>query len=53
MHEQLHKATESELIQVWFPGYHTNIGGGNSDLLKNKEVDYERKSSSILFSGWQ
>lgn len=27
---------QSELLQVWFPGVHINIGGGSSDTLKNE-----------------
>ena len=42
MREEL-KGSNSELLQVWFPGYHINIGGGSDDLLKKKEGDFERK----------
>ena len=33
----------SKLVQVWFPGVHINIGGGNDDLLKKRRGDFERK----------
>lgn len=36
------------LKQVWFPGYHVNIGGGSSNTLKN-EGDME-EMSNIVFS---
>jgi len=48
MHEEL-KDHKSELVQVWFPGVHINIGGGNDDLLKDKLGDFERRPS-LLFS---
>jgi hypothetical protein len=35
--------TESELLQVWFPGVHINIGGGSDDLLHEWKGDFERK----------
>lgn len=34
----------SELLQVWFPGVHINIGGGSSDSLEDKG-DLEGKLS--------
>jgi hypothetical protein len=37
-----------ELKQVWFPGYHINVGGGSSDTLHN-ESDME-EMSNIAFS---
>ncbi|KAI2686209.1 hypothetical protein CBS147317_2348 [Penicillium roqueforti] len=42
---QLHPRT---LTQVWFPGYHINIGGGSSETLKD-EGDME-EMSNITFS---
>jgi hypothetical protein len=42
MHEQL-RDSKSELLQVWFPGVHINIGGGNDDLLTDKKSDFERE----------
>lgn len=36
----------SELLQVWFPGVHINVGGGSSDTLKN-EGDLEGKNLSL------
>ncbi|KAI0390447.1 hypothetical protein F5Y17DRAFT_461757 [Xylariaceae sp. FL0594] len=47
MHEEL-KGADSELVQVWFPGYHINIGGGSDDLLKKKEGDFEQISMITL-----
>ncbi|OCL02810.1 hypothetical protein AOQ84DRAFT_303965 [Glonium stellatum] len=32
----------SELLQVWFPGVHINIGGGSDDLLNKAEGDHEQ-----------
>lgn len=26
----------TELLQVWFPGVHINVGGGSNDTLKNE-----------------
>ncbi|OJJ49996.1 hypothetical protein ASPZODRAFT_139334 [Penicilliopsis zonata CBS 506.65] len=37
----------SKLIQVWFPGYHINVGGGSSETLKGKG-DMEEMSSIAL-----
>jgi hypothetical protein len=37
-----------ELKQVWFPGYHVNIGGGSSDTLLN--VGDMEEMSNITFS---
>lgn len=45
MHEQL-RDNRSELLQVWFPGVHINIGGGNDDPLTDKKSDFERESAS-------
>lgn len=33
---QEYSKPQSELLQVWFPGVHINIGGGSSDTLDNK-----------------
>ncbi|KAJ1330881.1 DUF2235 domain-containing protein [Microdochium nivale] len=33
---------ESNLDQVWFPGYHCNIGGGDSDALETRKGDLEQ-----------
>ncbi|KAH8203035.1 hypothetical protein TruAng_002763 [Truncatella angustata] len=41
MYEAL-KGTDSELLQVWFPGYHINIGGGSDDPLDEREGDFEQ-----------
>ena len=38
----------SELKQVWFPGYHVNIGGGSSDTLDN--VGDMEEMSNITYS---
>lgn len=27
---------QTELLQVWFPGVHINVGGGSNDTLKNE-----------------
>ncbi len=27
------KDSDSDILQVWFPGVHINIGGGSDDLL--------------------
>ena len=32
-----------ELRQVWFPGFHINIGGGSDDGLKEMKGDLEGK----------
>lgn len=42
MYKQL-RDNKSELLQVWFPGVHINIGGGNDDLLTDKKGDFERE----------
>ncbi|KAK8039076.1 hypothetical protein PG993_007487 [Apiospora rasikravindrae] len=46
MYEQLEgtnsKGTNSELLQVWFPGVHINVGGGSDDLLKDCKGDFEQ-----------
>ncbi|PYH45897.1 T6SS phospholipase effector Tle1-like catalytic domain-containing protein [Aspergillus saccharolyticus JOP 1030-1] len=36
-----------KLTQVWFPGYHINVGGGSSDTLKN-EGDLEEMSNIVF-----
>ncbi|KAK1758786.1 hypothetical protein QBC47DRAFT_449552 [Echria macrotheca] len=41
MHDEL-KGHKSELVQVWFPGVHINVGGGSDDLLKDKRGDFEQ-----------
>ncbi|UPK99608.1 hypothetical protein LCI18_010543 [Fusarium solani-melongenae] len=41
MYKQL-RDNKSELLQVWFPGVHINIGGGNDDLLTDKKGDFEQ-----------
>lgn len=38
----------SELKQVWFPGYHVNIGGGDTETLQN--IGDMEEMSSITFS---
>ncbi|KAJ5945501.1 hypothetical protein N7454_002340 [Penicillium verhagenii] len=38
----------SKLTQVWFPGYHVNIGGGDSETLDNVG-DMEEMSSITFF----
>jgi hypothetical protein len=38
----------SELLQVWFPGVHINIGGGSSDTLAEKG-DLEGESSCLPY----
>jgi hypothetical protein len=38
----------SELKQVWFPGYHVNIGGGNTETLQN--IGDMEEMSSITFA---
>ncbi|KAJ5960943.1 uncharacterized protein N7479_008093 [Penicillium vulpinum] len=43
-----HQHHPRTLRQVWFPGYHVNIGGGSSDTLLN-EGDME-EMSNITFS---
>lgn len=38
------KETDSDLLQVWFPGVHINIGGGSDDLLSEAlKGDFERE----------
>ncbi|KAF5517814.1 Uncharacterized protein CGCA056_v011300 [Colletotrichum aenigma] len=36
------KGSSSELIQVWFPGVHINVGGGNPNILAGDESDFEQ-----------
>ncbi|KAK2036555.1 hypothetical protein LZ31DRAFT_601190 [Colletotrichum somersetense] len=36
------KHKKPELKQVWFPGTHTNIGGGNPGILLGLPYDYEQ-----------
>ncbi|CAG8264261.1 unnamed protein product [Penicillium salamii] len=43
-----HRNHPRTLRQVWFPGYHVNIGGGSDDSLRN-EGDME-EMSSITFA---
>jgi hypothetical protein len=43
------QGTKSDLLQVWFPGVHINIGGGSDDIVKGTlQGDFERK---YLFDG--
>ncbi|KXJ94960.1 hypothetical protein Micbo1qcDRAFT_230335 [Microdochium bolleyi] len=49
MHEHINgigseysKGMDSQLLQVWFPGVHINVGGGNEDVLKEKKSDLEQ-----------
>lgn len=44
MHEELgdHRP---KLLQVWFPGVHINIGGGNDDIITERKGDFERESN--------
>ncbi|KAH7034650.1 uncharacterized protein B0I36DRAFT_381542 [Microdochium trichocladiopsis] len=39
---------DSDLLQVWFPGVHVNIGGGSTDMLKDKKGDFEQLSTITL-----
>lgn len=41
MYDEL-KGSDSELLQVWFPGYHINIGGGDDDPLMDRKGDFEQ-----------
>ncbi|KAI8625509.1 hypothetical protein F5Y19DRAFT_450302 [Xylariaceae sp. FL1651] len=41
MYEML-KGLDSELLQVWFPGVHINIGGGSDDILQEWKSDFEQ-----------
>ncbi|KAK8025777.1 hypothetical protein PG990_003600 [Apiospora arundinis] len=41
MYDELHD-TDSELLQVWFPGVHINVGGGSDDLLTDWKGDFEQ-----------
>lgn len=50
MAEEL-KGAKSNLLQVWFPGVHINVGGGSDDLLKDKKGDFERKSAHCSAQG--
>lgn len=36
------RGAKSELLQVWFPGMHINIGGGSDDLLRDRKGDFEQ-----------
>jgi hypothetical protein len=49
MHEQL-RDSKSDLLQVWFPGVHINIGGGNDDPLTDKKSDFEQ--IALISYGW-
>lgn len=42
MKKQL-KGFNPDLQQVWFPGGHVNIGGGNPAILSGFSFDFERK----------
>ncbi|TQN65420.1 hypothetical protein CSHISOI_10016 [Colletotrichum shisoi] len=42
MAEQLEESDESKLLQVWFPGSHINIGGGNPLVLWGFPCDCEQ-----------
>jgi hypothetical protein len=44
MHES--RLPQPELLQVWFPGVHINVGGGSSDTLKN-EGDMEGELGEV------
>ncbi|KAJ5773905.1 hypothetical protein N7457_008801 [Penicillium paradoxum] len=46
--DRRHQAHPRTLRQVWFPGYHINIGGGSDDSLRN-EGDME-EMSNITFA---
>jgi len=46
MYEEL-KGSDSKLLQVCFPGVHINVGGGSDDILKEKQSDFERKTTHI------
>ncbi|KAK9776224.1 hypothetical protein SCAR479_07130 [Seiridium cardinale] len=41
MYDELN-GTDSELLQVWFPGFHDNAGGGSTDPLKDRKGDFEQ-----------
>ncbi|KAH0422619.1 hypothetical protein CcaCcLH18_12697 [Colletotrichum camelliae] len=41
MFEQL-KGIDSELLQVWFPGVHINVGGGNPSIIAGGDSDFEQ-----------
>ncbi|KAF4910968.1 hypotheticall protein [Colletotrichum fructicola] len=41
MFEQL-KEINSELLQVWFPGVHINVGGGNPNIITGGDSDFEQ-----------
>lgn len=48
MYEQLKDST-TDLSQVWFPGVHVNIGGGNESLFKEEvKGDMEREFSRMM-----
>ncbi|GKU14691.1 unnamed protein product [Fusarium langsethiae] len=42
--------SKSDLLQVWFPGVHINIGGGNDDPLTDKKSDFEQ--IALISYGW-
>ncbi|KAM0345224.1 hypothetical protein ACHAPU_006622 [Fusarium lateritium] len=44
--------SRSELLQVWFPGVHINIGGGNDDLLADKKSDFEQQEIALISFAW-
>ncbi|KXJ88199.1 hypothetical protein Micbo1qcDRAFT_190014 [Microdochium bolleyi] len=39
---------DSDLLQVWFPGVHVNIGGGSTDMLGPRKGDFEQLSTITL-----
>ncbi|KAI8236195.1 hypothetical protein K4K55_003949 [Colletotrichum sp. SAR 10_96] len=41
VYEEL-QGRNSELKQVWFPGVHINVGGGNPNILTGDESDFEQ-----------
>ncbi|KAF4814013.1 hypotheticall protein [Colletotrichum tropicale] len=41
MYDEL-QGSNSELVQVWFPGVHINVGGGNPGILTGDESDFEQ-----------
>ena len=34
---------DSDLHQVWLPGFHINVGGGSDDPIKDQKGDFERE----------
>ncbi|KAJ1333196.1 DUF2235 domain-containing protein [Microdochium nivale] len=39
---------DSDLLQVWFPGFHVNVGGGSTDMLGPRKGDFEQISTITL-----